>query len=82
MKRSVVLFPLFLLLSIAQAGRRRKTDTQTCILRDGYCRSKCNETTWAIPERDLGTCANGKQRCCRPEELLPSHQEISDGPQL
>ncbi|CAM4645087.1 unnamed protein product [Lepidochelys kempii] len=63
-----ILFAVLFLVSLATAGHRRFPDTQSCIRRDGYCKAKCTKID-SRDEVELGTCRNGRQKCCRPKRL-------------
>nr|XP_006115881.1 gallinacin-13-like [Pelodiscus sinensis] len=69
------LFAGLFLVSLVTAGHRRMPDTLSCIRRDGYCKAKCTAIADRV-EEELGTCRNGRQRCCRPKRLLSSYSGI------
>ncbi|XP_032619414.1 gallinacin-13-like [Chelonoidis abingdonii] len=70
-----ILFVVLFLVSLATAGHRWFPDTQSCIRRDGYCKAKCTKID-SRDEVELGTCKNGRQKCCRPKRLLSSYTGI------
>ncbi|KAH1173159.1 hypothetical protein KIL84_016998 [Mauremys mutica] len=68
MKILYLVFVVLLVVSMATEGHRRFPDTQSCIRRDGYCKAKCTKIG-SRDEVELGTCKNGRQKCCRPKHL-------------